>query len=453
MKVKILILGMISFLTASCQTFDEKIFKSSSFLLDNSNLDVSLTSQLNLSKIKPKYNEFTVRNANSNIKKAILAHPSHQKNIASFKILKSNNKIAEAGLKPQVNFQGIGGLVRADEENNLGASGSVNLIKLLYDYGATEQAIKAQNERIKGAKFEITTQAEALAFLAYQVWINLTTQRKILDIYNSGINRAAPLIEKIDKISISGVADSTMLLRARKEYSETVVEMKKIEVLEKKAEVDFKDIFHLDKLGKIQPLKSIDVGSLKSLEIEMIKSSPSIKTQKSLIKSLEITRDSLIAQKKPKFSFRAGLNAPIENTLENSSGNVGFLMNYVYNDGGRLDAQIESASNQIIFSELELENSIKVLKAELNSAYELYSGAKKTRKNLLNVIKISKDVRDNLNEQLAIGRAKLQDLLSAEVNLAKNEILLLNTEAEMILSSYKIKSLSTGIFPGINWNK
>ena len=127
-------------------------------------------------------------------------------------------------------------------------------------------------------------------------------------------------------------------------------------------------------------------------------------------------------------------------------------MNYVYNDGGRLDAQIESVANQIKFSKLELENSIKVLKAELNSAYELYSGAKKTRTNLLNVIKISKEVRDNLNEQLAIGRAKLQDLLSAEVNLAKNEILLINTEAEMILSSYKIKSLSTGIFPGYNWN-
>ena len=69
MKVKILILGMISFLTASCQTFDEKIFKSSSFFSDNSKLDFGITSQPNLSKIKPKYNEFTVRNANSNIKR------------------------------------------------------------------------------------------------------------------------------------------------------------------------------------------------------------------------------------------------------------------------------------------------------------------------------------------------------------------------------------------------
>ena len=73
MKVKILILGMISFLTASCQTFDEKIFKSSSFFSDNSKLDFGIISQPNLSKIKPKYNEFTVRNANSNIKKAILS--------------------------------------------------------------------------------------------------------------------------------------------------------------------------------------------------------------------------------------------------------------------------------------------------------------------------------------------------------------------------------------------
>ena len=83
---------MISFLTASCQTFDEKIFKSSSFFSDNSKLDFGIISQPNLSKIKPKYNEFTVRNANSNIKKAILAHPSHRKNIASFDLSENEFK-------------------------------------------------------------------------------------------------------------------------------------------------------------------------------------------------------------------------------------------------------------------------------------------------------------------------------------------------------------------------
>ena len=60
-------------------------------------------------------------------------------------------------------------------------------------------------------------------------------------------------------------------------------------------------------------------------------------------------------------SFRAGLNAPVEEYFENSSGNVGFLMNYVYNDGGKLGAQIETANSQIKFSEIELANTVKSL--------------------------------------------------------------------------------------------
>ena len=96
-------------------------------------------------------------------------------------------------------------------------------------------------------------------------------------------------------------------------------------------------------------------------------------------------------------------------------------------------------------------NTVKSLKAELEIAYKSYEGAKKTKKNLQKVIKISEDVRDSMNDQLLIGRAKLQDVLSAEVSLAKNKILLINTDAEIITNSYRIKYLSKGLFPGVSW--
>ena len=48
------------------------------------------------------------------------------------------------------------------------------------------------------------------------------TEREILEIYKNGIKRASPLVEKIDQISLSGIADSTLILKARKEYSEMV---------------------------------------------------------------------------------------------------------------------------------------------------------------------------------------------------------------------------------------
>ena len=51
-------------------------------------------------------------------------------------------------------------MARLEDQNTLGASGSVNLIKLLYDYGATDQALESQKFRLEAARHEINGQAE-----------------------------------------------------------------------------------------------------------------------------------------------------------------------------------------------------------------------------------------------------------------------------------------------------
>ena len=59
--------------------------------------------------------------------------------------------------------------------------------------------------------------------------------------------------------------------------------------------------------------------------------------------------------------MRAGINAPADDPIKNGSANVGFLLNYVYDDGGKLDAQIENVENQINYSELNYNNALKEL--------------------------------------------------------------------------------------------
>ena len=259
------------------------------------------------------------------------------------------------------------------------------------------------------------------------------------------------MVEKIDQISLSGIADSTLILKARKEYSETLVQMKTAEILKKRAEANFMDIFGLLELEEIGSIQPKPVKNLKYHEKLMIKNISTLKSAKALRKSLLISKSSLMAQKNPNISLRAGVNVPADDPLKNGSANLGMLLNYVYDDGGKLDAQIESVENQIKLAEIDYDKTLKELKLELSVAYKVYNGASETKKKLLELIKLSKDVRNNLNDQLGIGRAKLQDVLNAEVNLANNEILLLNTERDLILNSYKIHFLSVGLFPRVNW--
>ena len=380
-----------------------------------------------------------------------MAHPVYLRGLASLSQKQTNVKLVQSSKESQINIQALGGYAWVDESNEIGVTGSINYVKLIYDYGAIDQAIEAEKLKIKAAEYEVQNLAENLAFTAYQNWINLATEQQILSIYKDGIANAAPLVEKIDQISLSGIADSTLILRARKEYSETLVQMKKAEVLEKAAREKFNDIFSLTKDNKIENLNQKKMRSLKYYENSMLKKSPILKAKKSLLKSLEISKVSLTAQKNPNLSLRAGVNAPADNPVKNGSANVGLVLNYIYDDGGKINAQIEGIEKQVNYSKIDYDNVVKDLKLELSVAYKSYQGALETRKNLLKLIKLSEDVRDNLNEQLATGRAKLQDVLSAEVNQANNKILLINTERDLLLNIYKILYLSDGLFPDKKW--
>ncbi len=443
------ILFILLFLVG-CQTNNFDPFKS--FHTNINSEQIKSIEKKYASRKNPKYDKFLSRNAEKNVKKAILSHPLFIRNLVSLEIAKSNKNVVRSAKETQINIQAIGGFARQDEDNELGVSSSVNVTRLIHDYGAVDQSIKAEEQKIIGAQYEIKNQAENIALTAYQNWINLSVEQKILSFYDESVSKAAPLVEKIDQISLSGIADSTMILKARKEYSELELKLKNAEVREITSRESFKNIFNISSIQKLDLLKPKEIKSYKYHESSMIKNSPILNGQRSVIKSLDISKASLEAQKKPNISLKAGVNAPADNPVKNGSANVGFLMNYIYDDGGKLDSQIETIENRIKYYQNDYDNSLKNLKLELSRSYKTYLGAKDTRDKLRELVILSKKVRDNLNNQLSTGRAKLQDILSAEVNLANNEILLMNADRELILSSFKIVSLSTGLFPNVKWH-
>ena len=79
----------------------------------------------------------------------------------------------------------------------------------------------------------------------------------------------------------------------------------------------------------------------------MLKESSLIKAQDFLIQGLEAEYKALKAQKKPNVAMNAGLTAPARDTAEDSTANIGILVNYVFNDGGRLENQIATLKEQI----------------------------------------------------------------------------------------------------------
>ena len=63
------------------------------------------------------------------------------------------------------------------------------------------------------------------------------------------------------------------------------------------------------------------------------------------------------------------------------------MVNYIYNDGGRLDAQIKSLETQIKANIKQKDDLIKNLKTQLIISFENYSGALESKKEVSDLSK------------------------------------------------------------------
>ena len=403
----------------------------------------------NYQKKKIEYPNFTSSNLRKNIIIAVKNNPLVQASLLEIDSSKSSEKVVEAQNKPQVNFQASAGASRTDAENSIGALGTLSVSKILYDSGVINNNIMSQKLRTKAAIEELNNITQNLALNGYLAINELARTQMIERVYDRGLEMGDSLIEQIDNLSSSGVSDKTMILKAQKEFTELVVLSIQAKAAKKSAEINFKDFFQTTSIPNLETLRPLEVGKLEKLSRKMVNYNPSIKVQNLIIESARSALRASQNQKNPNVSLRAGINTPAEDILDNTSANIGFVVNYIYDDGGRLDSQIEGINSQIKSTIKRRDDLIKGLNKQLDLSYESYLNATEAKIELEKLIKLLKETLDTSKAQLVTGRAKIQDVLKNELDLAKKKIDLISVNSSLVSASYNIKYLTSGIIPKI----
>ena len=104
-------------------------------LLDKNFSNVMEDEPLNILVNKPKFKKFSQKNSKYNLRSAVNYHPSVRSALSNVKASKLAINTVESGKKTQISFQALGGITRDNSSNTAGAVGSINLSKLLYDFG------------------------------------------------------------------------------------------------------------------------------------------------------------------------------------------------------------------------------------------------------------------------------------------------------------------------------
>ena len=401
------------------------------------------------SEKKVRFLNFNKRNLNKNIYIAVSNYPAIESLTYSLDSVRSEKKIAESAKSTQISLQGNAGATRSNESNSLAAVGTFSFSKVLFFFCSIDKTVLSQEEKIQAAEEQLNGQAQALALNIYNVLFNLHKNQEIVELYRKGLEKGEPLINSIKNISVSGYADQSIILKAKKEYSELLVSSERAKVLLRNSEILFIDFFPNVEIPKMFDFKIIQVPHYDAINAKMIKNNPSINYQNYMIQSMQNSLDSLIAQQKPSVLLRAGISSPANNPLGDTSGNAGISVNYIYNDGGNIESQIESLNSQIESAKKQKDATIRQLKAQLKTTYQTYKGLMGTKKTLQDLVDLMKRNRDTIKAQLETGKTKIQDVLNAEVELAKKEIELISIDTELISASYTLKSLYQNLIPRI----
>ena len=161
---------------------------------------------------------------------------------------------------------------------------------------------------------------------------------------------------------------------------------------------------------------------------------------------------SLEGKDKPLVSFSSQVTAPAKDTLDEGTLNAGLLINYVFNDGGRNDAEIKKVEAEIVSFNNQSTSVYFDLKKQFSLLQEEYKSNLKKKALMVELHDLAKEVRDTAKAQLISGRSSIKDVMNAEVSLAESQVELIIAEADLIVGSYRANAVIGDLLPYLGWN-
>ena len=414
---------LTSFLNSS-YLFEPKIKSESSKMKSKTLFDLDLANNKKIS----------FKNGSISAAKRVMEDSSKVK--LSLFAIKSSEKSAElikAALRPQVTGSLYAGLENVDNPG-IGAVGSLNLSKLLYDGGQS----KLQQQALKydvNALFESyreTANEELLSNLSAIVELDSAFQLRTLA--RTRIDRLEELKQKLSVLKMAGAIDATTIAQSNLLVSKLMLRVEELEQQFEIAQQKFKNKYGIE-LTSSPMDKSLRNFCEKEFENKnKLLNAPSILREYFY---LEKARTEL-TELKTKSDYTIGVEAGLQQSIDMSSTQLtpsfGVVIRKNLSDGNKLATEITLGEKKIISQEQVIKGQYQLLETKVKEIrIDLRSFKRKLDINNLNV-QYTLDEILFLEKQLSIGQSKLTSIVSAEAQLFELETQTVRLRSQNYLS-------------------
>lgn len=346
----------------------------------------------------------------------------------------------------------IGGIYESGGNNNVdtkGVAGNLNITKLLYDGGKSVSNINQASAYALSLQANRRNLGNKIASDAGSSWINIWYMKERLDLMNARTKKLNTLIDKMERMSLSGMIDMSVIDSSKTQLVDISIEKNKLEADFEATKVKFFRYFSQEPDGLSEPSFLLSPEKTE-LEIQNWRKAPILEKS---VADLIVARNEVLGAEsafKPSATARAGINTPMKDG-ESIDKSIGVLLEYTFGDGGRRDSRLKAANAKLKSAESQLKDTQLMLQAELNSTLVQLNAMNNSMSLLVKKIKLNDANVKTAKSQLNTGQSTLEVLIKAEISSfnSNNKYLMMQAEQHALL--LKIVTLSGALGRNLNF--
>lgn len=344
--------------------------------------------------------------------------------------------VAASARRPQLTGNAnIGGIRETGSNANTttGVAGGVNVSQLVYDGGASASAMNRTTALALSAQAGRVAQGNEIALSAAQAWIDLWQYSERLRLMQARTAEMDTLIDQIERMASNGMLDRASLENVQRQIVDIKLEESRLVAGQTEAQVLFQRFFNAKPSSVTKPSELVTAAQARGLAQDW-QTAPGLQRQAAELLAAQAAVGEAQSAFRPRARLQAGALSPLDSD-DTTDLTVGLSLEYSFSDGGRRQAQLETAQARVAATDAQLSDAQRGLEAELQAGLTRLASIESAMPLLADKLRLSRSEAETSRSQMQTGQSNLRQLVEAEIEIyrAQDQQIAMQAERQVLL--------------------
>lgn len=344
--------------------------------------------------------------------------------------------VAASARRPQLTGNANFGGIRetgSNADTTTGVAGGVNVSQLVYDGGASASAMNRSTALALSAQAGRVVQGNEIALSAARAWIDLWQYSERLRLMQARTAEMDTLIDQIERMASNGMLDRASLENVQRQIVDIRLEESRLVTGQTEAQALFQRFFNAKPSSMTRPSELVTAAQTRGLAQDW-QTAPGLQRQAAELLAAQAAVGEAQSAFQPRARLQAGARSPLD-SADTTDLTVGLSLEYRFSDGGRRQAQLETAQARVAATDAQLSEAQRGLEAELQAGLTRLASIERAMPLLADKLRLSRSEAETSRSQMQTGQSNLRQLVEAEINIyrAQDQQIAMQAERQTLL--------------------